>query len=92
MLISTSYKIGEVHFRLLGTNGFHVKAKNGRFAAAGSRCPQNLKYENFTSLFGRLCQKITAKSVPHVQHDYFSLFNQSDHCFLASSVMWSLIG
>ena len=74
MLISTSYKIGEVHFRLLGTNGFHVKAKNGRFAAAGSRCPQNLKYENFTSLFGRLRQKIAAKSVPHVQHDYFFLF------------------
>ena len=27
----TLYKIGEVHFRLLGTNGFHVKAKNERF-------------------------------------------------------------
>ena len=25
------------------------------------------------------------KSVPHVQHDYFSPFNQSDHCFLALS-------
>ena len=24
--------------------------------------------------------------VPHVQHDYFSSFNQSDHCFLASSL------
>jgi len=23
---------------------------------------------------------------PHVQHDYFSLFNQSDHCFLVSSL------
>ena len=54
MLILTSYKIGEVHFRLLGTNGFHVKAKNERFTAAGSRCRQNHKYENFTSLFGRL--------------------------------------
>ena len=30
----TSYKIDEVHFRLLGTNGFHVKAKNERFTAA----------------------------------------------------------
>ena len=44
MLIK-SYKIGEVHFRLLGTNGFHVKAKNGRFTAPGSRRRQNLKYE-----------------------------------------------
>ena len=68
MLILTSYKIGEVHF------GFHVKAKNGRFTAAGLRWRQNLKYENFPSLFGQLRQKIAAKSVPHVQHDYFFLF------------------
>ena len=26
------------------------------------------------------------KSVPHVQHDYFSSFNQSDHCFLVLSL------
>ena len=70
----TSYKIGEVHFRLLGANGFDIKAKNGRFTAAASCSRQNLKYENFTLLFGRLRQKIAAKSVPHVQHDYFFLF------------------
>ena len=29
-------KIGEVHFRLLGTNGFHVKAENERFTVASS--------------------------------------------------------
>ena len=73
MLILTSYEIGEVHFRFLGTNGFHVKAKNGRFIAAGLRWRQNHKYENFPSLFGQLRQKIAAKSVPHVQHDYFFL-------------------
>ena len=71
-----SYKIGEVHFCLLDTNGFHAKAKNERFTAAGSRCRENLNYEHFTLLFGRLRQNIAAKSVPHVQHDYFSLFNQ----------------
>jgi len=27
------YKIGEVHFRLLGTNGFQAKAKNGKITA-----------------------------------------------------------
>ena len=27
----TLYKIGEVHFRLLGTNDFRAKAKNERF-------------------------------------------------------------
>ena len=65
-----------MHFRLLGTNGFHVKAKNERFTAASSRCRQNLKYENLTWSFGRLHQNIAPKSVPHVQHDYFSSFNQ----------------
>ena len=62
------YKIGEVHFRLLGTNGYHAKAKNERFTAASSRCGQKLKYENFTWSFGRLRQKIAPKSVPYVQH------------------------
>ena len=28
----TLYKIGEVHFRLLGTNDFYVKAKSERFS------------------------------------------------------------
>ena len=31
---------------------------------------------------------IYLKSVPHVKHDYFSSFNQPDHCLLAS---WSLL-
>ena len=75
-MLITSCKIGEVHFRLLGTNGFQVNANNGRFAAAGSRCRQNVKFENFMSLFCRLRQKIAAKSVPYVQHDYISLFKQ----------------
>ena len=81
----TLYKIGELHFRLPGTNGFHTKAKNKRFTATGSRCRQNLKYENFTSSFGRLRQKIVPKRVPHVQHDYFSSLNQSNHLFVALS-------
>ena len=78
-MLTTLYKIGEVHFRLLGTNSFHVKAKSERFTAASSRCRQNLKYENFTSSFGRARQNIAPKSVPHVQHDYFFSFNQSNH-------------
>ena len=36
----------------------------------------NLKYENFTSSFGRLRQKVALKSVLHVQNDYFPSFNQ----------------
>ena len=71
--------MGEVHFRLPGTNGYHVKAKNERFTAVISRCRQNFKNENFASSFGTLRQKNAPKSVPHVQHDYFSSFNKSNH-------------
>ena len=78
-MLITSYKIGEVHFCLLDTNGFLAKAKNKIFTAAGSRCRENLNYEHFTLLLGRLRQNISAKSVPHVQHDCFSLFNQLNH-------------
>ena len=70
-MLITLYKIGGVLFRLFGTNGFHVKAKNERFTVASFLCRQNLKYENFTSSFGRLRQNIAPKSVPHVQHDYY---------------------
>ena len=87
-MLITLYKIGELHFRLLGTNGFHVKAKSERFTAATSRCRQNLKYENSKSSFSRLRQNIGPKSVQHVQHDYFSSFNQSNHWFVALS--WTL--
>ena len=43
-MVVTLYKIGELHFRLLGTNGFHVEAENERFIAAGSPCRQNPQY------------------------------------------------
>ena len=51
-MLVTLYKIDGVHFRLLGTNGFHVKAKKKRFTIASSRCCY------FTSSFGRLRQNI----------------------------------
>ena len=54
-MLETFYKIGKMHFRLLGTNGVHAKATNEKFSAAGSRCRQNLKNdEYFTSSSGRL--------------------------------------
>ena len=67
-----SHKNDEVHFRVLATNGLHIKAKDRRFTAAGSHCHQNFKYKNFTLLFGGLCQKTAPKIVPQVQHNYFS--------------------
>ena len=48
-----------------------------------SRYRESRKTENFTPSFGRLCEKIALKSVQHVQLDYFSSFNQSNHWFVA---------
>ena len=70
-MILTLLKIGEVHFDLLGTNAFHVKAKNGRFTAVGSHCCQNLNYENFLLLFGPLSQKIASRSMLHAARLFF---------------------
>ena len=59
----------------------YVKAENERFTAhaTDSCCCENFKCENFTSSFGRIWKQIASKSVPHVQRDYISAFNQSNH-------------
>ena len=44
------------------------------------------KFGNFTLSFGRLGQRIELNCGLHVQHDYFSSFNQLEHCFQASSL------
>ena len=59
-----------------------LSRKTERFTAACLCCRQSLKYENFTPLFARLHQNIAPKSVPHVQHDYFSSLNQANHWFV----------
>ena len=66
----TSYKIGEVHFRLLGTNGCHEM--NSKDLLQRVRLVVTISIMSF----GGLRRKTAGKSVPHVQHDYFSLFNQ----------------
>ena len=40
------------------------------------------KYENFTSSYGRLRQRIALESVNHAHYEYFSLFSQSYHSFV----------
>ena len=48
VMLVTLCEVGKVSFHdhMLGTNGFHGKAENERFTAAGSRCRPNLIYEN----------------------------------------------
>ena len=87
-MLVTLYKIGEVHFRLLGTNGFHAKTKNESFTVAGSRCRQNLKNENFTSSFGRLRQNLHQKACctcstiifPHSTNQIIHLWRCRSRC------------
>ena len=66
-----------------------VKAKNERFTAASSRCRQNLRYEDLVLV--DYAEKIASKSVPHVQYDYFSFFNQSNHWFVALTLTWKVL-
>ena len=63
--------MGEASFRLFGMNGFQETIENETVTVMRLRCRQNLKFKNFTSLFGIARQKIAPNCVPHVQHDYF---------------------
>ena len=73
-LFITLYKIEGVHFRLLGTNDFHVQAKNERSTAASFRCRQNLKYENWQTPSKHGTKERAARA-----ERLFSSFNQSNH-------------
>ena len=72
--------MGEVHLRLLATNGFHAKTKNERLTAAGSRCYQNLKNENFRSSFDvkklpqKACRTCSTITFPHLTNHIINLW------------------
>ena len=78
-MVATLCEMGEVYFLLVGTNGFQGNTENEKFTAAGLRCSRKLKFECFTSSFYSLRHTNVLKCVLHVQHDYFSSFNQSYH-------------
>ena len=81
-----SFIVDRARCKWTGRSAVEQNIENERFTVVCSRCRLNLKFGNFTLSFGRLRQRIVLKCVPHVQHDYFSSFNQLDHCFLASSL------
>ena len=49
---------------------------NEWFIVVGSTCCQNVKFCYFTLMFCGVRQEKALKCVPHVQDNYFSLFNQ----------------
>jgi len=70
-MLVTLYKIGGVHFRLLGTNVFHVKLKNEGFTAASSRCRQNLKYEFHVVVWQTTSKHCTKKRAARAARLFF---------------------
>ena len=68
----------ELHSHLLGTNGFHGKAKSERFTAASSCCCHNLKIRELKKLRRQLqgkrrlktelCVKLSLLRLFHVDH------------------------
>ena len=76
------YKIGEVSVLSLYWHDWFScgEEENERSSS--------IKYENFTSLFGRPWQKLPPESVPHVQHDYVSSLNQSYYWFVTLSSLY----
>ena len=76
------YNTGELSCYWMDTNGFKVK-KNDRSIVICSRCRQTVKFGDFTLLFCGVRQRNARKFVLHVQHEYFSFFNQSYSFFVA---------
>ena len=80
----TLYKVGEVHaFSLSWHEWCSYKGKKRKIYSCGlalSSEPQKLKFHVI------VCQKIEPKSVPQVQHDYFSSLIQSNHWFVMSTL------
>ena len=86
-MVVTLFEEREVYFRLLATNDFHIKPKYERFAAARSRRRQNLIYENFTSLFGRLRQKCFLGRAARAAWLVF-LDHSTNHTMAAATKTW----
>ena len=75
-VLFTLYSTGKLSCNWMSTNGFKVKTENDCFIVICSRCRQNLKFSDFTLLFCGVRQRNARKFVLHVQHVYFSFFNQ----------------
>ena len=79
-----SFIVDRASWNCTGRGDVEVSVVNGRFTLVCLRC--RYKFGHLTLSFGGLRQKIILKYVPHVQHDFYYSFNQSDQCFLASSL------
>ena len=67
-------------------NAVEINEENERLTVGFPVVVKTLNLEISRYRFRRLRQTVLLKYLPHVQHDYFSSFNQSDHRFLALSL------
>ena len=79
--LTTLYKIGKEHFSLFGTNVFHVKSREEKIHCYGLTLSSEPRVLQFHVVIWQTTSKNCTKelSMPHVQHNYFSLFNRSSH-------------
>jgi len=73
------YKIGEVPFHLIGTNGFSCKRQRMKDLLLRARFV--FRSLNMTIPRRRLADDVK-RGVLHVQHDYFSSFKQQNFVYL----------
>ena len=65
---------------------FSCRGKERKIFCLWLALSSELQIWKFHVAFCRLRQQIATKSVRHVQHDYFSSFNQSNHWYVALSL------
>ena len=65
---------------------FSCEGRERKIYRCGRALSSEPQISNFLVVIWQTTSKIALKSVPHVQHDYFSLFNQSNHWFVALSL------
>ena len=73
---------------------FKAKVENEWLIVVRSRCRQNLKFSDFTSLLCRGTHEYLLKCVLHVQHDYFPPFtnNSCDYTHLGFEAVRTVNG
>jgi len=79
-----------VRYKCTAGSKVEVNTDNWRFSVAFSSYRLNRKRGNFTLLFCGGLHGIVLRCMPHVQHAYFSSYNQS-HSYFVAKLPWSML-
>ena len=82
------YFVAELREKWTGGSALDLNRENERFTVGFSRGRKTLNLGiSHRRLVDYVKEFYRSACLPHVQHDYFSSFVQSDHCFLALFVL-----